>query len=111
VLGTVTYVRPGGELAEIDDDEAATIRMLGVSPAARGRGIGEVLVLACLDAARRDGARRIRLHTQTSMRAAQRLYERLGFIRTPEHDWSPAPGIDLLAFALEFPAAVEAKGR
>ena len=35
------------------------------------------------------------------MASAQRLYERLGFERDPEHDWSPAPGIELLAFTLE----------
>jgi hypothetical protein len=34
------------------------------------------------------------------MASAQRLYERLGFERDPEHDWSPAPGI-VLAFTLE----------
>jgi hypothetical protein len=34
------------------------------------------------------------------MRAAHRAYERLGFRRAPERDWSPVPGIDLYAFAL-----------
>jgi hypothetical protein len=32
------------------------------------------------------------------MRAAHRIYERLGFRRVPGRDWSPAPGIDLLTF-------------
>ncbi len=34
------------------------------------------------------------------MRAAHRIYERLGFTRDPERDWSPLPGVELLAFAL-----------
>ena len=34
------------------------------------------------------------------MRAAHRVYERVGFRRVPERDWSPVPGVDLLAFAL-----------
>jgi hypothetical protein len=34
------------------------------------------------------------------MTTAQRIYERLGFVRTPERDWSPVPGIDLLTYAL-----------
>ena len=32
------------------------------------------------------------------MRAAHRIYERLGFRRVPGRDWSPVPGIDLLTF-------------
>ncbi|MGH3948046.1 MAG: GNAT family N-acetyltransferase, partial [Pseudonocardiaceae bacterium] len=32
---------------------------------------------------------------------AQRLYARLGFDRLPERDWSPVPGLRLLAFGLE----------
>jgi hypothetical protein len=35
------------------------------------------------------------------MASAQRLYERLGFRRDPGNDWSPAPGISLLAFVLD----------
>ena len=101
ILGTVTYVPPGGDLAEVDDPTAATIRMLGVSPAARGRGVGQALVSRCILDAVRDGAARVRLDTRTSMTSAQRLYERLGFIREPDHDWSPAPGIDLVAYVLE----------
>lgn len=103
ILGTVTYVPPGGDLAEVDDPGAATVRMLGVAPAARGRGIGEALVRSCLSEATRDGAARIRLDTRTSMTSAQRLYERLGFVRAPDHDWSPAAGIDLIAYLLELP--------
>jgi len=36
------------------------------------------------------------------MTAAHRIYQRLGFERVPERDWSPIAGVDLLAFALEF---------
>ena len=35
------------------------------------------------------------------MTAAQRLYERLGFTRLPERDWSPVPGIDLIVYSRE----------
>jgi ribosomal protein S18 acetylase RimI-like enzyme len=103
VLGTVTYVRPGGDLSEVDDPDAATIRMLGVASAARGRGVGQALVRTCVSEAMQDGAARIRLDTRTSMSSAQRLYERLGFERALDHDWSPAPGINLIAYVLELP--------
>jgi len=60
LLGTVTYVGPGGDLAEVADACAGTIRMLGVSAAARGRGIGQALVRSCISRAISDGAERIR---------------------------------------------------
>jgi hypothetical protein len=34
------------------------------------------------------------------MTAAQHLYEDAGFVRLPERDWSPAPGVNLLAYGL-----------
>ena len=39
------------------------------------------------------------LSTDPRMTAAHRLYERLGFTRLPERDWSPMPGVDLLVYA------------
>jgi hypothetical protein len=35
------------------------------------------------------------------MGTAQRLYPRLGFRRTPEIDFSPAPGIPLIGYTLD----------
>jgi ribosomal protein S18 acetylase RimI-like enzyme len=35
------------------------------------------------------------------MRAAQRLYARLGFERAPERDWPLRPGITLMSYAME----------
>ena len=98
ILGCVTLSIGLTTLSEVEDPEAATIRMLGMSTSARGRGIGEALVRRCIDDARDRGCKRVRLHTRTSMSSAQRLYERLGFRRDPDHDWSPAPGISLLAY-------------
>ena len=34
------------------------------------------------------------------MHAAHRLYERLGFTRTPERDWSPTPWVHLVTYVL-----------
>ncbi|WP_112467142.1 GNAT family N-acetyltransferase [Streptomyces triticisoli] len=104
VLGGVTFVRAGGPMADISGPGEAEIRMLAVAHAARGRGAGEALVRACLDRARAtDGCVRVVLSTQSSMHAAHRIYERLGFTRAPERDWNPLPHIDgfsLLAYEL-----------
>jgi ribosomal protein S18 acetylase RimI-like enzyme len=105
IVGTVTFVGGPGTLAEVDDPDAASIRMLGVAPEARGRGIGEALVRDCIGRAHAARRRRVRLDTRTSMIGAQRLYERLGFRRAPAHDWSPAPGIELLGYVLELEAS------
>ena len=101
VVGSVALVL-AGEFGEItsSDDEAA-FRMLVVDPAVRGRGVGELLVRACLQRARAAGKRRMVLSTEPRMTAAHRLYERLGFARLPERDWSPLPGVQLMAYALE----------
>jgi GNAT superfamily N-acetyltransferase len=99
VVGCVTFVRPGTRWAEISRPGEAEFRMLGVDPDHRGRGIGEALVSWCLDRARTLGANRLVLSTDVRMSAAHRLYERLGFVREPDRDWSPHPGIDLLAYA------------
>src|SRR5271154_317806 len=54
VLGGVTYVPgPTNPYAEGLKPGEVGIRMLAVSPAAQGRGIGRALVMACLDRARR----------------------------------------------------------
>jgi len=101
LVGSVALVLEGdfGEVNQSDDE--AAFRMLVVEPSAQGRGIGELLVTTCLDRARTAGKRRMVLSTGTRMTAAQRLYERLGFTRLPERDWSPVPGIDLLVYSRE----------
>ena len=101
VVGSVALVLAGdfGEVTESEDE--AAFRMLVVDPAAQGRGIGELLVTACLERARAAGKRRMVLSTDRRMTTAQRLYERLGFTRRPERDWRPTPCIDLLVYALD----------
>lgn len=101
VVGSVALVLTGdfGEITE--SDEEAAFRMLAVDPAVQGRGVGRLLVTTCLDRARAAGKRRMVLSTDRRMTTAQRLYERLGFTRLPERDWRPAPGVDLLVYAID----------
>src|ERR671917_1750079 len=74
--------------------------MLVVDAAARGSGVGAALVRASVDLARGDGCTMVRLSSQEDMLAAHRLYERLGFVRTPSFDWYPVPGLFLRTYAL-----------
>lgn len=86
VLGTVTL-----ELDErISDsrdplgDRQAHIRMLGVDPSARRRGVARALMERCIEESR--GARKalLTLNTTPAMEAAQRMYASLGFVRGPD---------------------------
>ncbi|MFC8916347.1 GNAT family N-acetyltransferase [Streptomyces sp. NPDC047821] len=102
VLGGVTFVAEGGgPWADLARAGEAELRMLAVAREERCRGAGEALVRACVERARAvEGCRRLVLSTQASMRAAHRLHERLGFLRTPERDWQPVPGVTLRTYAL-----------
>ena len=100
LVGAVTVATRGGEWAEQSGRDEAVVRMLVVSAQARGSGTGAALVRACLDRARADGCTLVRLSSQEAMTAAHRLYERVGFTRTPTLDWSPVPGLELRTYAL-----------
>jgi ribosomal protein S18 acetylase RimI-like enzyme len=101
LLGCVTYVPdPANPWAEHAREGEAVIRMLAVDPAAQGRGVGSLLVGACLDLARSEGRRAVFLHSLPVMAAAQRIYKRFGFRRVPERDWL-FPGFHLMAFVLD----------
>ncbi|MBI3648155.1 MAG: GNAT family N-acetyltransferase [Actinobacteria bacterium] len=82
VLGSATLelaerTEPGDPLPAHE----AHVRMLGVDPSARGRGIGPMLTRECLRRAAEAGKTILTLNTTPRMRAAQRMYESLGFDR------------------------------
>jgi ribosomal protein S18 acetylase RimI-like enzyme len=101
LLGCVSYVRDHtSAFAEVERPGEAGFRMLGVAEAARGRGVGQALVEACVERARAAGRSGVAIVTAPSWADAQRLYERVGFRRAPERDFEPVPGIRLWAYAL-----------
>jgi GNAT superfamily N-acetyltransferase len=101
LIGTIMLVTwpQAGELVSGPDE--AEIRALAVAPGVQAGGAGTRLLLTALNWAELAGARRVVLSTLPEMRAAHRLYERTGFRRLPERDWSPRPGVQLLAYSLE----------
>lgn len=86
----------GGEVVTAPDE--AEIRALAVLPDAQGAGVGRALLAAVIERASREGVRHLVLSTQPEMKRAHRLYEDAGFVRLPERDWEPEPGIRLLAY-------------
>lgn len=100
VLGTVTMAPPDSPWAQVAGPADLEFRMLAVDAAVRGRGIGEALTRAVLDRAAELGLTGVALSSSTEMTAAHRLYERLGFRRTPDKDWSPVPDHQLITYHL-----------
>lgn len=87
ILGSLTLELEGR--VRDDDDEGfrpldpdeAHIRMLGVDPAARGRGVARALMAESERRARSAGKRFVTLNTTNRMRSARAMYERLGYVR------------------------------
>lgn len=91
-----TIVAPGGEVFFVVDGDTvlgtcAMIRRdpqtyelakMAVAKNARGRGLGKLLMETCIDYARKKGARRVRLVSNTMLEPAIRLYEKCGFKTT-----------------------------
>jgi ribosomal protein S18 acetylase RimI-like enzyme len=74
IVGTATlivYTSPAWTKGRIED--------VVVDAPARGRGIGEALVHACIEQARARGASVVELQSRQSRGEANRLYQRMGF--------------------------------
>ena len=109
IVGTV-ILYPAGTVLAIPGSASMTrilpeVRLLAVPPEARGRGVGEALMHECIRRARQSGVTALTLHTTDMMRAAMRLYERLGFRRAPELDFHPVPDITIKGYRLELKEA------
>jgi N-acetylglutamate synthase-like GNAT family acetyltransferase len=98
IEGAVTFYPDAGQAHQGHwPAGAGAIRLLAVRPDRRGRGYGLRLTEACLRRARELQVRTIFLYTGTFMKAAQHLYEKLGFKRAPKFDRPPGP----IAYRLE----------
>jgi ribosomal protein S18 acetylase RimI-like enzyme len=100
ILGSATLELDGR--VEPDDDgplkpNEAHIRMLGVAPPARGRGIAKMLMAECESRARASGRTLMTLHTTHLMKAAQSMYESLGYERGEDRTFPD--GFVLMSYA------------
>ena len=100
LLGTATFCLAGTPYAEVSRPGEAEFRMLAVAEQARGQGVGAALVQTCIDLSRAAGSTALALCSMAEMTSAHRIYQRVGFIRAPDRDWQPHPGLTLVAFVL-----------
>lgn len=102
LVGCVTSCPPGSPWRELAGPAEGEFRMLAVHPQARGGGAGTALISRCEQRARQTGATRMVLSSLPEMTDAHRLYERLGYQRQPDRDWSPVPQVHLIAYVKDF---------
>ena len=74
MLGSIFCMAEGPDTPEI-----ARLRLFLIEPEARGTGLAQRMIDACLSFASAAGYRQIRLWTHESHQAAGRLYARNGF--------------------------------
>ncbi|MGQ0541911.1 MAG: GNAT family N-acetyltransferase [Blastocatellia bacterium] len=75
VAGTVALIKIDGESFELSK--------MAVSPEFQGRGLGDLLMRACVDHAKAANAKSIILESNTKQAAAINLYRKFGFAETP----------------------------
>ena len=109
-----SYVPPRGRLLIARHDNAAAgcgalrplsgeigeMKRVFVRPGMRGHRAGLAICEALVAAARQAGYAKLRLDTLPSMRAAQALYARLGFVDTAPYTDNPVEGARFMELAL-----------
>lgn len=106
IVGSVTLFPPKIEAYKglLEDElEYPELRMLAVSPNARGKGAAIALMTECLRRSKKKGFNALGLHTADFMENAVKLYEHLHFERLPDNDFQPLDdGIIVKAFVKRF---------
>lgn len=88
LLGMIVCAYPANLTKQISSKVEAEMRLLAVSPRARGMSIGKSLCLAFQKKALSLGCNKLVLSTQPKMKSAHRLYESLGYQRYDSRDWT-----------------------
>ncbi len=106
LVGAVTFY-PEASHSEREGWPAgwAGVRLLAVLPDARGLGIGKALMDECLRRCRQLAVPTLGLHTTEPMAVARGMYERMGFVRTPEYDFHRDRGLLVMAYRLDLNAS------
>ncbi|EMY79651.1 acetyltransferase (GNAT) domain protein [Leptospira weilii serovar Ranarum str. ICFT] len=79
-----TYINPYRQIAEVDEAE---MQLLSILPTFRQQGVASSLCRTFEAEAGLLGFRKAVLSTQSTMKAAHKLYEKLGYLRNPSRDW------------------------
>lgn len=106
IVGSVALFSPEIKAYEglmNDELEYPELRMLAISPQARGKGVATALINECIQRSKAKGFSAMGLHTADFMENAIKLYGHLGFERLPQFDFEPTnDGIVVKAFRITF---------
>ena len=100
IAGAVTFYPKHKKREAVWPPDWTGIRLVAVRPESRGQGIGRLLVEECIRRSREQAAAAVGLHTTSFMSVAAAMYERIGFVRVPEYDFHPRPGMTVTAHKL-----------
>ncbi|CAN5220873.1 hypothetical protein BH20ACI2_BH20ACI2_28940 [soil metagenome] len=87
VVGTVALI--------CEDNDQFELAKMAVSPHFRGKGIGDILIQACIDFARKSAKSGIFLLSNTRLAPAINLYKKRGFVETPLDAKSPYERVNI----------------
>lgn len=102
VLGSAT-IEMDGVIGDDDQEPirgVAGLRMVGVDPSLRRRGVGRALIEDVVARCRAAGKEALILRTMAPMTAAHHLYESMGFRRAPDIDMPVDEELTLLGYRL-----------
>lgn len=95
----MAYLVPSGNPTHIYPADWSYVRMVGVHPEYRGKGIAKRLTQMCVDYARQSNEKIVGLHTSEQMGDARHIYENIGFKIDKEID--PIYGMKYWLYKLE----------
>jgi ribosomal protein S18 acetylase RimI-like enzyme len=81
------------------EENSAGFRFLAVADEDRGRGVGKLLTIECINKAKRSGRKQVIIHTTMAMLPAWKMYERIGFKRSEDLDFKQG---DLRVFGFRY---------
>ena len=84
-FGDMKYYGSGGTATK--EQNASGFRLLAVNPSIRGKGIGKLLTLECINKARIKKQKQVVIHTTKAMMTAWKMYENMGFKRSEDLDF------------------------
>ncbi|WP_313807453.1 GNAT family N-acetyltransferase [Flavobacterium sp.] len=105
VVGAVVYFSDmqyyGSKGTATQEKNAAGFRLLAVDDKARGKGIGKLLTLTCLEKAKLQKQQQMIIHTTNAMKPAWNMYEAIGFQRSADLDFTH-DGLDVFGLRYKF---------
>jgi GNAT superfamily N-acetyltransferase len=90
IAGAVVYfadLKYYGSGGTATQERGSGFRLLAVDPKERGKGIGKLLTVECINKAKQNNAGQLIIHTTMAMQPAWKMYEQLGFKRSKDLDF------------------------